>query len=357
MDLRWEPADRLNIEFAYDLSPRIQDPALFAGVQILRFGIRSNAYRAKDLDTRLYPDEHDPVSSFAVRHNLDRLNLSIALPWADVYLGRQAIAWGSAHAISPIDVIAPFAYDELDVEDRRGVDAVRVRVPISFMGEIDAGYVFGENFAYEMSAWFLRGRYYIWQTDFSGIVSGFRNNWLVGVDMTRAIGGAGTWLEAGYVFVDALTDEKGFGGDYVRFSVGADYSLRDGTYLFCEYHFNGPGSSEVDEYFQLGREAAYSEGAVYLLGQHYLVPGLSYQITPLLTLQLETLANLSDQSALLAPRLEYNIAQNIYLAGGGYLGLGDGPHLTIAEEMTQLLAGSEFGSYPDLLFTSFRIYF
>jgi hypothetical protein len=54
--------------------------------------------------------------------------------------------------------------------------------------------------------------------------------------------------------------------------------------------------------------------------------------------------------------LEYNIAENIYLAGGAYLGIGKRP------EIVDLSSGtfrfhSEFGAYPAMFYTSFRVYF
>ncbi|MBN2105171.1 bifunctional alpha,alpha-trehalose-phosphate synthase (UDP-forming)/trehalose-phosphatase [bacterium] len=56
---------------------------------------------------------------------------------AAVYCGRQDIVWGSARTVNPMDVIAPFSFGSLDTEDRRGVDAIRLRIPVGCMGEID----------------------------------------------------------------------------------------------------------------------------------------------------------------------------------------------------------------------------
>ncbi|MGB2697356.1 MAG: hypothetical protein WBD28_05785, partial [Candidatus Zixiibacteriota bacterium] len=104
--------------------------------------------------------------------------------------------------------------------------------------------------------------------------------------------------------------------------------------------------------------APYREGPVYLMGRHYLAPGFSHQITPLITFTGEALINLSDPSLFLVPQLEYNIAENIYLSAGAYLGLGKSPEMRKKQEgEPKLQLGSEFGSYPDLYFTSFRVYF
>ena len=180
----------LRFDAAYSIAPRVQDPMLFAS-DIFGTVIDPYSYRCDDLDSRLYPRDQVDISSVAIYQNLDRAFFTLSLPQADLLVGRQAVAWGSARTVNPTDVIAPYAYTELDTENRVGVDAVRLRVPIGFMGEIDAGWVFGDDFRQDNSAWFLRGRTNLARTDISGMVVGFRDHLMLGADMTRAIGGAG----------------------------------------------------------------------------------------------------------------------------------------------------------------------
>ncbi len=349
---------KVSLNAAYDLSPRIQDRSLF-GNSALMIGLNTSTYRAVDIDQRLFPRDSDDVESFAVVQNLDRLFLTVHAPWADMYVGRQAISWGSARVINPTDVIVPFMFNDLDVEDRIGVDAVRVRIPVGMMSEIDAGYVFGDDFAFNRSAPFLRTRLYHWKTDITLIAVGFRRNLLAGFDVTRAIGGAGFWIESAYVFAGALGKNlRNSEDDYFRASIGADYSLRDGTYLFAEYHFNQAGSCDPDRYSSRLQTVAYQEGAVYLMGRHYLTPGITYQMTPLITLTGEAMVNLCGPSLFILPRVDYNIAENIYIAGGIYLGIGGAPRFAYDPRTgPEIVLRSEFGAYPDIFFTSFRIYF
>lgn len=362
LDGRWKATDWLTVEGSYNLVPRVQDRLLFFD-EVFGFGIDPYSYRFDDLDRRLYPEDAGSISSFAVYQNLDRAYARIRLPAADLYVGRQAVAWGTARAVNPTDIVAPYAYTELDTENRIGVDAVRVRYPLGFMGEVDIGYVFGENFKFANSAAFVRGKYYLAKTDVSAVAVGFRENLLVGLNLARSIGGAGAWLETGHVLVDALAgnDGDGRGGDYFRLSAGIDYSLTGELYGFVEYHYNQPGSNEAGDYHGSqagpGLSTAYREGAVYLLGEHYVIPGASYQITPLITARMEALVNLGDPSALLSPYAEYNIAQNVYLSAGAFVGLGERPDLTEGFEDTERVLKSEFGSYPDMYYTSIRLYF
>ena len=351
--------DWLTFNAAYDFAPRIQDRLLFNnGISLV--SINSDGYRATDLDKRLYPAPDDSVSSFAIFQNLDRAFFTIMAPQFDLYIGRQAIAWGYGHVINPTDVIAPYTYSELDTEDRIGVDAIRLRIPIGFMAEVDVGYVFGDDFKVSHSAYFARGKFYTARTDLSVLLIGFRENLLVGLDLTRDVGDAGFWMEAAYVFVNALNKDNVNGNlDYFRGSIGFDYSFWRNSYGYLEYHFNGAGSNKAESHFDNLSTTAYTEGNVFLMGQHYLAPGVSCQLTSLITTGAEMLINMSDPSVLLSPNLEYNIAQDIYLTAGAYVGVGKRSEIVSGAfpQLIQVNYHSEFGYYPDVYYSSFRIYF
>ena len=344
--------DALSFDLSYDFAPRIQDPSLFSESPIAA-AADSLRYRVVDFDSAIYPGENDPVGSFGLFQNLDRASIAYSADFGDITIGRQAIAWGSARVVNPTDVIAPYAYNQLDTEDRIGVDAIRVQIPIGVLGEFDTGYVFGEDFAFEKSAFFLRSQLNALETDFSIALLGFREHLMTGFDIARGIGGAGFWLEAAYVYANAFNSENGEAENYLRGSIGLDYSFGGVAYGFIEYHFSGAGTGRPEDYLANLTQPAYSDGGVYLMSRHYLVPGLSCQITPLISLSGVLLLNTSDPSVFPSLQIEYNFAQDIYLSAGGFIGIGKRPETE--DEETQFR--SEFGGYPTLLFSSFRIYF
>ena len=346
------PTDVLSLDLAYDFAPRIQDPSLFSEPPIAA-GANSLRYRLVDFDSAIYPDEDDPAGSFGLFHNLDRASIAYGADFGDITIGRQAITWGSARVVNPTDVIAPYAYNQLDTEDRIGVDAIRVQIPIGVLGEFDTGYVFGENLAFEKSAFFLRSQLNAVETDFSISLLGFREHLMTGFDIARGIGGAGFWLEAAYVYASAFDSENPNAENYLRASIGLDYSFGGVSYGFIEYHFSGAGSQEPEDYLDNLERPAYTDGAVYLMGKHYFVPGLTFQITPLISLSGVVLSNISDPSVFPSLQVEYNFAQDLYLSAGGFIGVGKRPET--GDEETQFR--SEFGGYPTLFFSSFRIYF
>jgi hypothetical protein len=356
MDFR--PWDRVFFLCAYDFSVRIQDPQLFNEKAFLG-PLSLPEYRLVDFRDRIYPKLGDPISSFGIFQNLDRFYVTFKTDFADLFVGRQPVAWGSARFINPTDIIAPFAFNELDTEDRRGVDAVRMRIPLGLMDELDLGFIAGKNFKADNNAFFIRGKIYEIQTDISAILLGFRKHLLLGLDIARAIGVAGFWFESAYVIPDFFREKRDPGEkNYFRSSIGIDYNLNSKTYGFFEYHFNSAGESRPEKYLDLLPTPAYQDGSVYLLGKHYLNLGCTYQLTPLLPFTGLVIMNLNDWSVILSPSFEYNIAENIYLAAGAYVGLGKNPQLAIGPlNSIPFVYESEFGSYPDLIYTSFRIYF
>ena len=351
----YRPKGWVGMDAAYDLIPRFQSSGLLAN-PLFFARIDPFSYRVADLDARLYPPEHDTVGSFALVQNLDRAMVTLRTQRADITVGRQPIAWGSARVINPTDVLAPFTFETLDTEDRIGVDAVRVRVPTGTLSEIDAGYVFGRHFRFENSAFYGRAKFNARKTDFSFLALGFRENLLAGADLAGSVAGAGVWIEAAYVFVDAFAGNSAAAKPgYLRATSGIDYNFSSKTYGFVEYHFNGAGASLPGDYAGRLLTPAYTEGSVYLMGRHYLIPGITYQLTPLVTLMGESLVNLLDPSIFLTPQAEYNVAPNVYLSAGAFIGIGRRPGIPRGEVPAVLQ--SEFGSYPNIYFGSLRYYF
>ena len=350
-NLSYTPTDTLSFAFAYDFTPRVQDPLLFSQSPFA-VGVASSRYRVVDFDALIYPSADEAMGSVGIYHNLDRAAVQFSTDFADFSIGRDAIAWGSARIINPTDVIAPYTYDQLDTEDRVGVDAVRVRIPVGVMGEVDTGYIFGNKFDFDKSAIFLRTQLNAAETDFSILLLEFQRDLLIGLDVARGIGGAGFWLETAYVLVEPFDDEPDAADDYLRTSVGLDYSFGGETYTFIEYHFNGAGARKPEDYLTNLERSAYTRGGVYLLGVHYLAPGVTHQITPLISVSGQILFNLSDPSTWIAPQVAYNIAEDIHLSVGGFVSIGKRPKDGESPEFQ-----SEFGSYPNLLFSSFRVYF
>ena len=350
LQFSYEPSTWIDMDAAYDIVPNIRSMG-FSEDSMLFGQIDPFIYRVADLNPRLYSSDRDPVKHFALSQNLDRAMVTI-----HIIIGRQPIAWGSARGVNPTDVLAPFTFETLDTEDRIGIDAVRTRIPMGALSEIDAGYVFGKDFRFENSAFYGRAAFNVRNTDVSLLVMDFRENLLAGFDLAGAIGGAGYWIETAYVFADAFSGRNtGQKDDYFRSSTGIDYSFGSKSYAFLEYHFNGAGAALPRDYLNNFLKPAYTEGSVYLMGRHYLIPGYTYQLSPLISISGLSLINVADPSLFISPRVEYNIASDVYVSGGAFVGIGKGP--AAAQGESPLVLRSEFGGYPNIYFASFRYYF
>ncbi|MDQ7798892.1 MAG: hypothetical protein RDU76_08140 [Candidatus Edwardsbacteria bacterium] len=337
------PQDHLSFNLSYIVSPHWESP--MSGIETF---YSSRQYRVSDLKSRLIPDSPSAAGNLSLWHNLDRAYVRLSLRWTDIFVGRQPIAWGSARFINPTDVIAPYGFQELDTEDRIGVDAVRINYPLGQLSEVGLGYISGKDFKPQNSATYLRPKVYLLKTDLAFTLMEFKKHRLYGIDISRSLGGAGLWLEAGYIDFEEASE------DALRLSAGADYRLSDRIYAFGEYHFNGFGELEASSYIKNCAKQAYSENVVYLMAKNYFTVGLNYQLTPLLNSGTQPIMNIDDRSVVLSQQFDYNLTQNSYLSCGFYTGLGQVPEIILGGGS---VIRSEFGSYSDIYFASYRIYF
>ncbi|MFW5844157.1 MAG: hypothetical protein ACOCW6_09535 [Spirochaetota bacterium] len=348
------PSEWLALEGAYRIFPEVRSPTPAEGAMLAPKAPVAE-YRVADLPPRAFPPEEGSVDNAAIYQDLDRAFAGITLPFADIDLGRQAISWGTARVVRPTDVIVPFSFAEVDTEYRRGVDAARVRIPIGSFNEIEAGAIFGEDFAPEQSAFYLRPGFYLWETDLAFLGMVFRENLLGGLSVSRAIGEAGAWAEAAYVAPNGAGGaSESSADDYLTASVGADRNLDSDVYGYVEYHFNGAGARSPGDYLSTATGPAYNAGNVYLLGRHYMAVGGTYSAAPLLPMDALVVVNLTDGSGELTFSAEYNFKENVYVSGGLILGVGPEPE-TVGGVPRRYR--SEFGAYPEVFYTRVKLYF
>ena len=333
--------ENISFDFAYDLSvnyTHINDLSYKGSTDSGSF-----KYRAYDFDPDLKTNEISQTNILNANQNIDRAYFALSTQSLDIFVGRQAISFGSGRFINPTDVLVPYPLTQIDKEEREGVDAIRLQLPISEMGEFDAGVVFGKKGKNENNAYYVNTKYPLLNWDTSFMVMQFRENILLGLDLQGEISGAGIWLESAHV---KIKDSD----DYYRFSIGLDFNFPWDLYTFVEYHYNGAGTVKNENYKSNSTTKPYMDGDVYLLGRHYLTLGLTYEITPLIGFSQSVIVNLNDSSFLFSPKIEYNIFENHYIDFGMFLGIGK-------ESSSQSILQSEFGAYQDLAYLGYRVYF
>ena len=335
----YQQSDQISWEAAYDLSLRYRSQ-----IEVLPADLSTSTfkYRIFDLNQKVAAHRFGDESDLYSYHNLDRVIAIWSKDTFDLLVGRQPISFGSARLVNPTDVFLPYAITAVDQEEREGVDAIRLQLPIGAMGELDIGVVIGEHGKADNSAAFLRLLYPVAGQDIALMFVNFRQNTLWGIDVQGALSGAGIWLESAYV-------KPNHGASYLRYSLGSDYSFSDNWYGFIEYYHNGAGSLSHKNYLSRSTMSAYQEGGVFLLGREYLSLGASYQLSALLTLSQHITANLNDRSLLLSPKIEWNFLEDHYLEAGIFYGLGSSSN-------SYLEINSEFGAYSKTIYLGYRTY-
>ena len=332
--------DNVVLQMHYEVSPVFVSRAI--GTDTPTFNVVGDSYRLTDLQSSLSNDENDKNQIF---QNLDRFNVQVQLDGGDLTIGRQAISFGAARLINPTDVFLPFDVQTFNTEYRTGVDAIRFQKPWGELGEIDIGIVLGEDADKANSAAFVQIRNNINGKDVNFAIIEFAQQTLIGAGVQSELGSLGFWFEAAYVSGDE---------DYLRSSTGLDYAFTEKTFGMIEYHYNGAGSDDPDDYLALFNTTPYQRGGVFLLGKNYLMPSVSLQASPLWSFALQAIVNLDDSSAFTSFTAEYNIAENFYMDFGLYLFAGD--DITVSPFSLPIF-GSEYGANPNALYTSIRWYF
>jgi hypothetical protein len=335
--------DATAFELHYEVSPifyssPVGQNALADGT----FTVADNSYRLTDPSPTLGSEQDKSV----IYQNLDRFNFQVNLTSGDLTIGRQAISFGSARIINPTDVFLPFDVKTLNQEYRIGVDAIRFQKPLNDLSELDMGVILGLDGKSDNSALFLQALTNLSGRDVSATIMRFSQQNLIGAGVQSSLGDFGFWLEAAYVWGDE---------QYTRVSTGLDYAVSESIFAMIEYHFSEAGAASPDEYLSLADEIAFQKGGVFLLGQNYLIPVVSWVASPLLSVSTQALINLDDSSAFVSLSGEYSVSDNLYVNAGVYLFFGD--RIEFSPALPGFAIGSEYGGSPDLAFASLKYYF
>jgi len=312
-----------------------------SGAGVLGFGVSVVPDRTVNLTTTIVDEEH-----VSIWHDLDRASLTLFLDVADITVGRQAITWGISGLFPVADLWAQFSPFELDTEEKPGVDAVRALTYPADNVELD--FVVADR--------------------------GSRRNLSGGVRATVELPVGDVYLAAGKFWrelialggVSLVADVWKFKAEAavpwdmdaeqvrtVRFTGGVEW-LGPDVLLSIEYHFNGLGSSQSDEYAALLASPELARGETYYLGRHMAGGFGSYLATDRLTLSFGALTNLTDPSVAFLPALNYDFRQSIRIGAGGLVSLGAKPTFpTNARPQLE----SEFGAYGSFGYAQLSLYF
>ena len=342
---------RLRLRLVSDLHPRVRSvihyehrPQIFSSGRLM-----SSASAAlqgdEDVPFRLTPLQweiasSDPVASpvddflgpaastFTWVHEIDRLLFAFSLPALDITVGRQAVSWGFGRFWAPMDYFAPMSPTDLDREERRGIDALRLTLslgPTSFFEVMVVGGAERDEegdleVTWDASAlaWLLRVE--AWGVDFLLSAGKLGRDRVIGAGVSGQVGGVTLRGEA-----TATEDEDH--DRYVRATAGVEFGTAFNLTGIVEYHYNGFGTLDPERYLTRATRFAsrMATGQLAGLGQHYLGVTLAWQPSYWGALSLIYIQNLTDGSLTLGPAISYAISDEVRLQFVALIPIGARP--------------------------------
>lgn len=297
-------SEKTNFEIAYELTTFTEKPKAHSNQKF--------SYRAVDFKPYLHDEKPNRDYKTLLSHNLNRFNLNTKLELLDVNIGRMPIAFGSAKSINPTDVLAPFAINTIDKEERTGVDALQFKIPYSELALIEVGIIAGDDFEKTKSAAYVRPRFNFNEFEVILTAMNFKEKNLIGFDIQHPVSDAGFWFESAYVDQKPLPM---FGvNDFFRLTTGIDYKFASTLYLSGEYHFNGASENN---------NPLNPLDFIYLRDKHYFIVTASYEFTPLVVGSVQTYYNQKDHSTLSLLKADYNIKDDAYISVGSFYSTGN----------------------------------
>jgi hypothetical protein len=280
------------------------------------------------------------------RHRLDRLSATLTAGGAELRVGRQTISWANTLFLTPADPFSPFDPSDPFREYRGGVDAVRLQLfPSAFSAAEVVVRPERTPVGRTLTA-LARGKLSAGGWDLSAWGGALHDRAAAAAAVTRTLAGAALRGE--------ITLRRDAGGHTItRFAVGADRRwsvLRRDLYLVAEYQHDGYGAARPGDLAAVGASLPYVRGEMQVAGRDVAALQATYQLHPLVSAALLTLADLHDGSVLFGPGLSYSVSDAVGLRAGAYLGVGRGPGPVGAP-------GSEFGGVPRTGYVALSAFF
>ena len=303
---------------------------------------------------------------------VDRFNVRISLPWADLTVGRQAVTFGKAYFWNPLDVIYPFQAWEFDREYKEGADAVRLDIPmgrvtgLNLVAAPGREVVLREDFKDRLSrgglSWYgsaLLARFYT--TVRNGDVSVQAGKVYGGYHVGGGFSGESASINVRFEAAAFLADrsrlrplphplENNLLENHVSAVMGLGWRFPSGLDFNMEYFYNGAARAKFIE----GALLRMVHGSNTHLSTQLLGAAFKYPVTPILDARLTWILSIPDHSFLLQPHLSLSLSNEANLDAGAAFGVGDAPFLFDSKVP---FFRTEFGTYPDVVYILLRIYF
>jgi len=320
------PTSWFRAEIAYEQGVRIVSGGAGAGGGA---GILPSSLPVPYRITQIEDSLVESGTGLSVRHELDRASADVSVGLFDLTVGRQAVGWGRGLLFGAVDIFAPFSPLESDREWRRGIDAVRLRAPITDRISVDAVGAFGESV--DESAFAGRVHGYVGDIDGEVFVGRRRDDGLYAASLSFPLLGAELHGEFAAFAVPSPVSNDVLGDDFVaKALVGGSrtFDVLSGLYVVAEYHYSGFGVRDITDPEELeDREfiARYARGDIQIVGRHAVAVQLSYGFAGVTPISLTWLSSPVDGSGVLIPSVNWIYSDSVTLSASAYVAHGAGP--------------------------------
>ena len=295
----------------------------------------------------LYYSSYVPKDQFS----LDRAVLKLYFRKADLYIGKQVIAWGTGYAWNPTDF-----WNLKNPADpnapKQGITALRLEVPLGTLSSLDL--VLAPGLGLDEGSAGIRLKSNLWDFDYSFMTARQMNpdrllynlppKWITGFDLAGDVGdGIGIWVELAYnnrIF--SGQDLFNTDSNYFNVDAGANYTFDNGLMTIVEFYYNGLGQESSSNYSSRDFNNLFS-GEVVGIGRYYSLISLNKELWDFYTFNLAGISNLSDMSFTVIPSLKYSWHDDLAITLGTNIFLGD--------------LDSEFGSLKQIVYGEVIGYF
>lgn len=221
--------------------------------------------------------------------DLQKLYVSVYLPFADISIGRQIVNFGKGFIFSPLDVFSTVDIADLDF-GRRGTDAVVIRYPIGSLSGVDfiSELPFGENEHASAVKAFTTVLNFDWSA--LGI---YRHK---SKEIISGLGCKGDAVVG--IYGEAVLHMKESGSDLsFQAMLGADYSFLNGDLvIMAEYFYRAKPDNIVSGW-----------------GKHNAFVNMVYTFNEIMNVRGNVIHNFSDTVTIGSLQYFYNIRQNVDL--------------------------------------------
>jgi hypothetical protein len=235
--------------------------------------------------------------------NIDRLNARLSLGKAEISLGRQRINWGQSLVWNPNDIFNAYSYFDIDYEERRGADALRLQYYTSSTSVLETAFSL-DNRSRLTAAGLYRFNHGGYDIQFlAGIAGG--KTYVAGCGWSGNIGNASFYGEYTYFLSDsAVKPHAGIS----KASSGLFYIFQNSLSLQTELLYNGGHNSNDSSLVMFyGSEES---GELQFISEYAVMGNVAYPISSLWNLSLAGMYFPDRKGFYTGPSLSYSVSDN-----------------------------------------------